>query len=63
MNLLDLTAALWIVVTLAAIASGGWLAITLSRVDARIRRTLEQRLARGEITMDEYRAKVAILQG
>ena len=63
MNLLDLTAALWIVVTLAAIASVGWLAITRSRVDARIRRALEQRLARGEITMDEYRAKVAILQG
>lgn len=63
MNLLDVTAALWIVVTLVAIASGGWLAFTFSRVDDKIRRALEQRLARGEITMDEYRAKVAILQG
>ena len=61
MNLLDLTTMLWIVVTIAAVVSATWLVITFARIDQRIRRTLEQRLARGEITMDEYRARVALL--
>lgn len=61
MTLLDLVTMLWVVVTSAAIVAAAWLIVTFSRIDERIRRTLEQRLARGEITMDEYRARVALL--
>ena len=61
MNLLDVTTMLWVIVTIAAVVAATWLVITFARVDERIRRTLEQRLARGEITMDEYRARVALL--
>ncbi|HEY6958103.1 MAG TPA: hypothetical protein VI814_04700 [Candidatus Limnocylindria bacterium] len=61
MNLLDLTTMLWVILTLAAIVAAIWLIITFSRIDERLRRTLEQRLSRGEITMDEYRARVALL--
>ena len=61
MNLLDLTTMIWVILTVAAAVAAVWLVVTLGRVDERIRRTLEQRLARGEITMDEYRARVALL--
>ena len=61
MNLLDLTTMLWVILTVTAVVAAVWLVVTLGRVDERIRRTLEQRLARGEITMDEYRARVALL--
>ncbi len=63
MNLTELTTTLWVIVTIAGLIAAGWLGVTFSRIDERLRRTLEQRLARGEITMDEYRAKVGLLKG
>lgn len=61
MNLLDLTTMIWVILTVAAVVAVTWLVVTFARIDERIRHTLEQRLARGEITMDEYRARVALL--
>lgn len=61
MNLLDVATTLWVILTVAAVVAATWLILTLARIDGRTRATLEQRLARGEITMDEYRAKVALL--
>ncbi len=61
MNLQDLATALWLVVTVAAIVSAVWLVISFRRFDARMRRILEQRLMRGEIDVEDYRRRVAIL--
>lgn len=62
MTLFDLTGAIWFVVTIAAAVGFGWLVITIARVDDRTRRALEQRLARGEIDIDDYRARIALLE-
>lgn len=61
MNLLDLTTMIWVILTVAAVVAVTWLVVTFASIDERIRHTLERRLARGEITMDEYRARVALL--
>ncbi len=54
-------AALWIIVTVGAIAGAAWLFATFARIDRRARRALEQLLARGEIDIDDYRRRIALL--
>ena len=63
MDLWTWAALLWIAVTVAAIVASGWLVMTLSRADREIRRALEQRLLRGEIDIEDYRTRVALLEG
>ena len=64
MNDIDLTtiaAAIWITLTIAAIVAATWLVITFRRIDQRVHRSLEQRLANGEIDIEDYRRRVALL--
>jgi len=63
MDLEAVTAILWLVITAAAVFAAGWLIVTLSRIDRDVRRVLEQRLARGEIDIEDYRARMALLGG
>jgi uncharacterized membrane protein len=62
-DLMTLTSILWLVVTVAAVVAAGWLIVTFSRADRDVRRVLEQRLARGEIDIEDYRARMALLGG
>lgn len=64
MNDIDLTtiaAAIWITLTIAAVVAATWLVITFRRIDQRVQRALEQRLANGEIDIEDYRRRVALL--
>jgi len=63
MDLQTVTGVLWLIVTAAAVVAAGWLIVTFSRADRDVRRVLEQRLARGEIDIDDYRARMALLGG
>ena len=63
MDLETVTAILWLVITAAAVFAAGWLLVTFSRIDRDVRRVLEQRLARGEIDIEDYRARMALLGG
>ncbi len=56
--LVTLTTVLWVLVTIAAVIGVIWL-FSIVRTDPRIQ--LGERLARGEIDIDEYRARVASL--
>lgn len=56
-------AALWIALTVVAVLAATWLVVTLARADRRIRRALEERLARGEIDIEDYRTRMALLGG
>ena len=60
-DLWTITAALWIALTVAAVLAATWLVVTLSRADRRIRQALEERLARGEIDIEDYRTRLALL--
>jgi uncharacterized membrane protein len=62
-DLETVTAILWLVITAAAVFAAGWLIVTFSRIDRDLRRVLEQRLARGEIDIEDYRARMALLGG
>jgi uncharacterized membrane protein len=63
MDLETVTGILWLVITVAAVFAAGWLIVTFSRVDRHLRRVLEERLARGEIDIEDYRARMALLGG
>ena len=66
MNDIDLAAiatALWIVVTIAAAVAATWLVLAFRRIDRRARRALEERLANGEIDIDDYQRRIALLEG
>ena len=60
-DLWTIAAALWIAVTIAALAGGTWLAVTLARLDRRARQALEQLLASGEIDIEDYRRRMALI--
>ena len=60
-DLWTITAALWIALTVVAVLAAAWLVTTLSRADRRIRQVLEERLARGEIDIEDYRTRMALL--
>ena len=62
-DLWTITAALWIALTVVAVLAAAWLVVTLSRADRRIREALEERLARGEIDIEDYRTRLALLGG
>jgi uncharacterized membrane protein len=64
MNDIDLTTiatALWIVVSIAAVIAAAWLIVTFARIDRHARRVLEERLASGEIDIEDYRQRIALL--
>jgi uncharacterized membrane protein len=54
---------LWGSVSALAVVSLVYLAYTFSRIDRGIRARLDELLARGEIDIDEYRARVTVLRG
>ncbi len=62
-DLATIATAFWTLVTVAAVIAGAWLVITFRRIDRRARRVLEERLANGEIDIDDYRRRVALLEG
>ena len=62
-DLATVTGVLWLVVTAAAVVAAAWLIITFSRADRDVRRLLEERLARGEIDIEDYRARMTLLGG
>lgn len=55
--------ALWWVVSVAAVFALVWLVAAFTRSDREARRMLEERLARGEIDVEDYRARVALIEG
>jgi uncharacterized membrane protein len=63
MDLETVSGVLWLVVTAAAVVAAGWLIVTFSHADRDLRRVLEERLARGEIDIEDYRARMALLGG
>ena len=63
MSWMGLASLAWLVLTVAAVAAAVWLVATFARGDDRARRTLDDRLARGEIDVDEYRSRRAVLRG
>ena len=63
MSIETLAFVLWGSVSALAVLSLVYLAITFSRTDRGIRARLDERLARGEIDIDEYRARVTVLRG
>jgi uncharacterized membrane protein len=63
MDLETVTRVLWLIITAAAVFAAGWLIVTFSRIDRDVRRVLEERLARGEIDIEDYRARMALLGG
>lgn len=61
MDIAQVASALWLAVTAAAVVAALWLVIRFIRSERTERQVLEERLARGEITVDDYRARVALL--
>jgi uncharacterized membrane protein len=61
MSLEALAFVLWCAITVLALVSLVYLAVTLSSADRGIRARLDELLARGEIDIDEYRARMALL--
>jgi uncharacterized membrane protein len=62
-DLATIATALWIAVSVAAVIAAAWLVFTFSRVDRDVRRRLEDRLASGEIDIEDYRRRIALLEG
>jgi uncharacterized membrane protein len=57
------SSALWWLVSIAAVIALVWLVGAFLRSDREARRLLEERLARGEIDIDDYRGRVALIEG
>ncbi len=49
--------------TIAAAIAATWLVLTFRRIDRRARRALEERLANGEIDIDDYQRRITLLEG
>lgn len=62
-DLATIATALWIAVSIAAVIAAAWLVFTFSRIDRDVRRRLEDRLASGEIDIEDYRRRIALLEG
>ncbi|HZP97540.1 MAG TPA: SHOCT domain-containing protein [Candidatus Limnocylindria bacterium] len=60
-DLATIATALWIAVTVAAVIAAARLIVTFARIERRARRVLEDRLASGEIDIDDYRRRIALL--
>ena len=60
-DLATIATALWVAVTIAAVIAAAWLVVTFARIDRRARRVLEERLANGEIDIEDYRQRIALL--
>ena len=63
MDTWTIAAAIWVGVTVIAVLAVAWLVHTFARADARVRKILEDRLARGEIDIEDYRMRIALLGG
>ena len=63
MDTWTIAAAIWVGVTVIAVFAVAWLVHTFARADARVRKILEDRLARGEIDIEDYRMRIALLGG
>ncbi len=61
MDIAWIATAVWLAVTAAAVVCAVWLIVRFIRSERTERQVLEERLARGEITVDDYRARVALL--
>ena len=59
-TLMTIASALWVLVTIVAVVAALWL-ITVLRSDPRVE--LGERLARGEIDIEQYRIELAGLRG
>lgn len=61
LDIAQIATALWLIVTAAAVVSALWLVTRFVRSERTERQVLEERLARGDITVEDYRARVALL--
>lgn len=62
-DLATIATALWVAVTIVAMTAATWLVLAFRRIDRRARRALEERLANGEIDFDDYKRRIALLEG
>jgi uncharacterized membrane protein len=63
MSVMAVATVLWWIVSVGAVVGVISLVVAFLRSDREARRFLEERLARGEIDIEDYRARVAVIDG
>jgi uncharacterized membrane protein len=63
MSVMTVATIIWWIVSAVAVIGLVWVVFVFLRSDREARRVLEERLARGEIDVDDYRNRVALIEG